>query len=308
MSGTTNNLSDINRLAAEDANAFVEACEQRYNTMLGNIAETIPHDDEIMIVMLAGPSSAGKTTTANKLMSRFAEKGKAARRVSLDDFYLEEQRAPLSENGVPDFETVYALDLPLIEKTVRNILSTGESELPLFDFKTHRRGVNPQRLSLKNGDVVIFEGLHALNPVITDMFSQKSLFKLYVSVSTRIYDDEGEVVLSKRDIRLIRRTVRDHKHRSSPVADTFDIWSSVISGENKYLFPFEDRADVKLNSYFPYEPCVIRDEAICVLKELPENSVHYNKCESLIHNLEKFVALPQSLMPRDSLLREFSGS
>ena len=275
--------------------------------MLESIAERIPRGDKNMIVVLAGPSSSGKTTTANKLMSHFAVNGRSAYRVSLDDFYLEEKCAPLSEDGTPDFETVDALDLALIEKTVNNLLTTGESDVPIFDFGTRRRSENPNHYILNDGDVVIFEGLHALNPVITDLFPQDRLFKLYVSVSTRIYDDEGEVVLSKRDLRLIRRTVRDFKHRSSSVGDTFDIWPSVISGENKYLFPFEDRADVKLNSFFPYEPCVIRDEAVNILKELPENSEHYEKCASLIENLQKFVPLPESVMPRDSLLREFSG-
>ncbi len=307
MFETSNILSEINSYAAGDFNSFVGACENRYNTMLERIAEQIPHDDEKMVVLLAGPSSSGKTTTAGKLMNRFKANGRAAYRISLDDFYLEEKSAPLSADGTPDFETVHALDLTLIEKTVGDLLSTGESDVPVFDFGTRRRSNNPNHLSLNDGDVVIIEGLHALNPAITDLLPQNRLFKLYVSVSTRIYDDEGEVVLSKRDLRLVRRTVRDFKHRSSSVADTFDIWPSVISGENKYLFPFEDRADVKLNSFFSYEPCVIRDEAVRILEKLPDNNEHYEKCARLIENLQKFVPLPDSVMPRDSLLREFSG-
>lgn len=303
----TNILSEVNGCAKNDAVRFVGACEANYNKVLEGIAEQIPHETENRIVMLAGPSASGKTTTANKLLTRFAAKGISAYRVSLDDFYLEENRAPLSADGAPDFESVYALDLPLLGRTVGNLLSARESDLPAFDFNTRRRSARSSRLSLKDGDVVIFEGLHALNPVITDLFERNRLFRLYVSFSTRFYDDDGEVVLSKRDMRLLRRTVRDRKHRDSPVAATFDSWPSVVSGEDKYLFPFEDRADIRLNSFFPYEPCVLRDEAVRILSALPRSSAHFEKCASLIANLERFVPLPQSIMPPDSLLREFSG-
>ncbi len=300
-----NIISDINSHAAGNPRAFADACEKRYNSAIGGLADIIPHHGENVVVMLAGPSSSGKTTTAGKLMSRLSENGISAYKISLDDFYLEEKSAPVSSDGSPDFESVFALDLSLIRKTVDDILSSGQSDLPLFDFKTRTRGINPRRLSLNDGDVVIFEGLHALNPVITDMFPPKRLFKLYVTVSTRIYDDTGSVVLSRRDIRLIRRAVRDSKHRNSSVENTFEIWSSVINGEVKYLFPFEDRADFKLNSFFPYEPCVIRDEAADILGTLSPDSVHFKKCLSLVENLKKFVPLSPSFMPDDSLLREF---
>lgn len=308
MTDITNNLTQINSCAATDAKTLIDACELRYNTMLKSIASRIPHAGQNTILMLAGPSSSGKTTTAKKLSEHLREDGIISYTISLDDFYIGPESAPISEDGTPDFETIHALDLQLLNKVITDILSIGESDIPRFDFSERRRSDKTMHLELGERDVVIFEGLHALNPLITDSFPSDRLIKLYVSVSTRIYDDDGNVVLSKRDLRLLRRIVRDYKHRNSSVDYSFNIWQNVVKGEDKYLFPFEYRADMKLNSFHSYEPCVLRDEAINVLSTLQGSSKFSEKRDSLVENLKKFTPLSQDLIPPTSLLNEFAGN
>ena len=159
---------------------------------------------------------------------------------------------------------------------------------------------------LEENDVIIVEGLHALNPVITDTLDEQSLFKVYVSVSSRVYEDDGSVMLSKRDLRFVRRMVRDYSFRSTSVERTFEVWESVMRGEDKYLFPFEELADVRLNSFHPCEPCVLAGRA-CALLEHAFSGIYGEKASLLKNKLDLFKNIDYSILPKDSLLREFTG-
>lgn len=299
-------LEKINFYARENAD-FVAVCSREYHKKADAAAEKIFSDTSKKIVMLAGPSSSGKTTTAKILSDDIKTLGGRAYTVSLDDFYHPHSVGyPLDENGKPDYECVEALDIDLLRTKLNELAENGRASLPVFDFKSGERINNSKTIELQENDVIIVEGLHALNPVITETLNEKSLYKIYVSVSSRVYDARDKVLLSKRDLRFIRRMVRDFSFRSTPVERTFDIWQSVTRGEDKYLFPFEDTADVKINSFHPCEPCVFAERAIKLLSQV-QNPEYKEKAERLINTLSLFNKTDHSLLPEDSLLREFTG-
>lgn len=297
-------LDEINSAAASDAHGLIREEESWYAAAVAAVAERIESECGAEIVLLAGPSASGKTTTAFMLAEKLAQRGHCAYTVSLDDFFLPQDNCVDSE-GERDFESVRALDVPLLQQTFEQLLRTGSCEIPRFDFATGSRSAEVRTLRISAGDVIIVEGIHALNPVITDSFPAEHLLKLYVNVSSRVYDTAGEVVLSKRDLRFIRRMIRDYHYRSSGVGNTFELWDGVVKGEDAYLFPFRFRADIRINSFHAYEPCVFRDEAVALLETVPCSSRYYPKAQSLIWNLKRFYTLGDSVVPHDSLLREF---
>lgn len=308
MSNLNNYLSFINESALSDTKElFVGQCEQRYTSILTSIAQKIHQGEAHEIVLLAGPSCAGKTTSAKLIAQALKAQGRAVFTVSLDDFYKDTADAIRDENGIPDFETVHALDLPCLHNCLNELIHFGRAELPLFDFQTGKRKEQTHRIELSKGDVVVVEGLHALNPLITQQLPQEYLLRLYVNVSTRIYDGKGKIVLNKRNLRFVRRVVRDYHFRNSSVENTCRLWESVTRGEEQYLFPFKDTADLKINSIHLYEPCVLRNQALPLFYEVPQESPYYRDIRRLCSHLERFAVLPASLVPEESLLREFIG-
>ena len=298
--------NEINSLAGNPSE-FIRECTEAYSSRIEEVAHGIFCNHNRKIVMLAGPSSSGKTTTAGFLSEAIGRLGGKAYTVSLDDFYLPRSvQYPLDENGKPDFECVEALDLRLLHTSLQLLAVNGKADLPVFDFKTGERINNAKTVELRENDVIIVEGLHALNPVITETLDESKLYKIYISVSSRVYDYNGDVLLSKRDLRLIRRSVRDYLFRSMPVERTLEIWGSVMRGEDKYLFPFENFADIKINSFHPCEPCVFSQKAIGLLRNVGEGEFK-EKADSLIGKLSLFENIDYSVLPADSLLREFTG-
>ena len=258
-------------------------------------------------VLVEGAKWCGKTTTAEKISQKLDELGHTAYTVSLDDFYKNRSEFEPGEDGKPDYETVSALELDLLNQVLIGLMEHGRSSLPKYDFIAGKRCDNAFEIRLDPGDVVIFEGLHALNPVISDRLPQSGLLKLYVSVSTRIYRSDDTVQLTKRDLRLVRRMIRDYHFRSSSVENTFSLWDKVLEGEEKYLAPFKYNADLQLDSIHNYEPCVFRGEAMRLLDTVPETSEWFTEACRLRSELEQFEALPTTLVPQDSLMREFLG-
>jgi uridine kinase len=257
--------------------------------------------------MLAGPSSAGKTTTALRLKTALENLGVNTFTISLDDFYKNREDSPRLPDGTPDFETVNALDLPLLSKTLNTLMEKGAADIPVFDFVTGSRSDKINRIELGKSDVVVVEGLHALNPVITQTLPAQRLLKMYINVSSRIYDKDGDIILNKRNMRLIRRMTRDIRSRGSSFENTLSMWNTVGAGEDKYLFPFRDEADIKINTIILYESCVFRNIAIPMLGEISRSSVHYSDAQRLIRGLERFEPLSPEYVPENSLLREFLG-
>lgn len=304
MTGGHVTLEKINCTVEQDMHGLVREEEQRYCAAVSAVVDRIESDRGTEIVLLAGPSASGKTTTAAMVAQALERRGHAAYAVSLDDFFRP-QNCCVDSEGERDFESVHALDIPLLQRTFEQLLRTHTCEIPRFNFATGDRSKEVRRLNIADGDVVIVEGIHALNPVITDSFPADHLLKLYVNVSSRIYGAEDEVVLSKRDLRFIRRMIRDYHYRSSTVSNTFMLWDGVMHGEDAYLFPFRYRADIRLNSFHAYEPCIFRDEAINLLRQVSTGSPYYAKAQSLIANMSRFFPADSGIIPSNSLLREF---
>lgn len=298
--------SDINNMALAPQE-FVDSCAERYRSCVKEAAEIVFNDIDKKIVMLAGPSSSGKTTTASLISAQIELMGGRAYSVSLDDFYRShDEPYPLNDKGEPDYESVEALDIPLLRRCLGELATQSESDLPVFDFASGVKRDGAKHIALDDNDIIVIEGLHALNPIITDELPEDSLYKIYVSVSSRVYEDDGSVLLSKRELRFIRRTVRDHLFRSMPVERTFGIWSGVKRGEDRFLFPFEELADVRIDSFHPCEPCLMAQTA-CELFSAAQAPEFREKAALLINKLKLFKNIDTSLLPSDSLLREFTG-
>ncbi len=308
MSNIKNQLEYINEMATTSPDEFIKQCEDRYQNIIDEIVNRIIIEEGREIVMLAGPSSAGKTTTARKICESLTQKGIKTYVLSLDDFYLNRVDIPYLPDGTQDYETVDALDLPLLYEKVNALLRGETVKNPIFDFTTGRRSDTQfNEITLGDDDVVIIEGLHALNPIISDKIEGK-LLKIYINVSSRIYDKKGNIILNKRNMRFIRRMVRDYKFRASSVQNTYKLWKNVTAGEDKYLFPYRHLADIKINTIHLYETCVLKERALPLLKNCEISEEFKSDAEKLCKSLEKFQSITKEKVPNDSLLREFLGN
>lgn len=307
MSNLNNTIEYITE-AAKVPESFIGECEARYGNKLKQIARDVAATGKNEIIMIAGPSSAGKTTTAKKLREYLGDLGIDSHTISLDDFYLDNCDAPRFPDGTPDFETVDALDIEFFEATMNTLVNTGKAPMPEFDFLTGKRKEEYNEMVLGENDVIIVEGLHALNPRITDVLPSDRLLKIYINVSSRIYDEKNNIILNKRNMRFIRRMVRDYRSRGNSVEKTYEMWLSVQYGEDMYLFPYKDNADVKINTIHLYETCVLKSMAMELLRGIKKESEFYKQSQRLMKSLEKFPEIDSSLVPEDSLLREFIGA
>lgn len=295
----------INTLIKETPEKIISESEKRYNDIVSTTAERICSDEGRTLVMVAGPSSSGKTTTSTLLKKAIEERGRRAKMISLDDFYRSQGDIYFFEDGTVDYETVKALDVDYIGECLHRLMNEGRCKLPRFSFKTKKREYYVETVA-EQDDIIIVEGLHALNPVITDQLEDEQMVKIYVSVSTRIFDGD-EVLMSKRDIRLVRRMIRDFHHRDSSPENTFYLWNGVRMGEDRYLFPFEDRADIKIDSIHPYEVCAFKEVAVKVLDRMDKKSVYYPAAQALKEKISKFISIGEASVPEGSLLNEFIG-
>ena len=307
MGMMNNRIEYINELARDNPQALVARAELRYRNIVNNIAERALDEPGRKIVMLSGPSSSGKTTTARRLADTFTSLGMDTHVISLDDFYLNREQIPGYAEGNPDYETVEALDLPYLSETLQSLMSGAETDMPSFDFTVGRRSDKYNTLTLDKNDAVIVEGLHALNPIIASGLDTHRVMKIYINVSSRIYDNKGKIILNRRNIRFVRRMIRDYNFRASSVNNTFQLWDNVLRGEDLYLFPYKDFADFRINSIHLCEPCLFRDTAIELLESAELDDEFQADARRLINSLKKFQSLSSELVPKDSLLREFIG-
>ena len=295
----------INASVKEAPEKIISESENRYKEIIDTTAAKICAKEGRTLVMVAGPSSSGKTTTSKLLKKNIEAMGRKAKMISLDDFYRSHGAIYTFEDGTVDYETVKALDVDYIGECLHSLMTEGRCRLPRFSFKTKKREYYVETVA-EQDDIIIVEGLHALNPIITDQLENEQMVKIYVSVSTRIFDGD-EVLMSKRDIRLIRRMIRDFHHRDSSPENTFYLWNGVRMGEDRYLFPFQDRADIKIDSIHPYEVCAFKDVAVKVLDRMDKNSVYYPAAQTLREKISGFISIGEDSVPEDSLLNEFIG-
>lgn len=300
-----NIISKINSMALNDPKKLIEDSEKGYNANLESLKEKILSNDNCKIILLAGPSGSGKTTTAHILKSKLNKAGKKAEVISLDHFFLPFSKMPLQENGEMDFESVYSLDIEEIHKCLAELIKDGKTAIPVFNFEIAKREDKRHNIDISKGGILILEGLHALNPLLTEKLDAKSLFKIYISVNLSIVDDDGNKLLSSRQMRLIRRMSRDAIYRNTNAMATLKLWTSVVKGEEKYLYAYKDEADVKYVTFHSYEPCVFRDIILSLTQNLPETVDNYDYIMSAKKTLEKFVPISCDLVPENSLIREF---
>ena len=303
----TERLRHINNAVLNSPAELIRQMEQQYSKRINEIADFVMSTGNgRKLVMMSGPSSSGKTTTANMLVSRVKESGANAVCLSLDNFFKGEGKAPLLPNGAYDYESVYALDIELMQQCLTDLLEKGRCMMPRFDFSA--KSPAPERYPLEVGenDVIIVEGIHALNPIITDCLPEERMVKIYISVKQGIKEGD-DTVISAHQIRFLRRLVRDYQFRSSPPERTFDMWPQVLRGEKLYITAYKRLATVTINSIHIYEVNAIADKAIEILGGIPENSPYYAQAQEYIRRLALFENLDEGLIPENSLIREFIG-
>ena len=296
-------LNDINENVESNMESFINDAESRFESSVTELADRFTSDCDI--VLLAGPSSSGKTTTAGKIAQKIKNSGRNAYTLSLDDYYRNAADIPLTEKGLKDFENVSALDIDLIHRTFSDLIEKRTAQVPEFDFVSGTRKPETRKLELKKDDLIIVEGIHALNPVITKGLDESHITKVYISVSSRVTDDSGRVVFSKRNLRLVRRMIRDYHYRNTSVEKTLSQWQEVLKGEDKYIFPFERNASFRIDSFHPYEPCLFKSEAVELLGTVGEDSGVYPIASELKNSFSELDTIDMSKLPADSLLREF---
>ncbi len=299
--------SEINDRARTDPHALIEEEQQRYVDEVNNLAELLAENAEgHCLAMLSGPSSAGKTTTANKIRLRLQELGVEAYTISMDDFYRGREQAPRLPDGSFDYETLEALRLDKLEQCMQELLKDGCTDLPIFDFVTGSPKPEMTELRIARNAVVIFEGIHAINPYFERHLPSESLFKIFINAVTPIYDQDVKKV-ARREIRLTRRLLRDERFRNSSVENTLSMWQQVVHGENTYMFPYVDTANYLIDTTHAYEPCIFAPLLLPSLKAVDDGDPHVESARRLAKAIEGFEPLPVDYMPKDSLLREFVG-
>ncbi len=300
-------LERINYEARHEPERLIELNENLFRRDLGFIADRLFEAKENRhIVLLSGPSGSGKTTCVKKLADELKRHDIDVIQISMDDFYLGEDKVERLPDGRPDFESVSALDIPLIKKTMNDLLTFGECILPKYDFTRSMRSGITRKVSLQKNSAVIIEGIHALNPVFSEGMPVENVVKLYVSVKQGIKDGE-DYILTNRELRFIRRLVRDHSYRRVEPEYMLSMWDSVVSGERKYIRPYRYTSDLTVNSIHIYEPCIMKDIALPLLSEISPDNPHIEFAAHLKESLERFESIDSSLIPKNSLIREFIG-
>jgi len=302
-----NTLNEINKMAKDCPLEFIKACDNEYVKNITDIAKQIKDDHNIKIVAIAGPSGSGKTTTAHILQNKLESLGENTAVVSLDDFYLPTDKLPLLPDGTTDIESVNSLDILLIKQCFQQIITSGTASLPKYDFKTKSRILNANKLSVGTHGIVIVEGLHAMNPLIADLVPRKNILKIYISVNRSVDDNNGVQMLSSRQIRLVRRVLRDDMFRGATATETLYLWNNVIDGERKHLYCFKDTADIKLVTFHPYELGVYRERFCKMRSTVSKNAPCYEYFIDTANALERFDDIDSKLVPENSLIREFIG-
>lgn len=301
---------------------FNIACNQGHATELINVSEALQEKriaqmaDEIYrrglngttvkMVLISGPSSSGKTTFSKRLSVQLMTNGLRPYPISLDDYFVNRVDTPKDETGEYDYESLYALDLDFFNAQLQALLNGEEVELPRYNFVTGKREQSGNRLKLDENMILILEGIHALNPELTRHLPAEKKFKIYVSALTTILLDNHNYIPTT-DNRLLRRIIRDYKYRNFSAEETIKRWPSVRAGEEKWIFPYQENADVMFNSALLFELAVIKDYAEPILRKVPNNSPEYSEAYRLRKFLEYFVAIPDKELPPTSLLREFLG-
>ena len=302
-------LNDINHAIRSDPKGFVESSDAEFNKKIDRAAQKIAENQKnSRIVLLSGPSGSGKTTTSKKIQARLEELGIHAHAVSMDNYFqtVDPETSPRNRDGLIDYESPFCLDMDLLNRHFK-MLDRGETiHIPKFEFaRQMRSAIHSNPLHLGKDEIAIFEGIHALNDIITG--KNPKAFKLYISARSNVTDENGQAVFKGTWLRLARRTVRDAKFRAWEPQVTMKMWSSVRRGEKLYISPFKDNADIMFDSSLPYEISAIKPFALPLFQQLKPDMERYEEIGHLLGAYPLFETLEESYIAPDSLIREFIG-
>lgn len=301
------NVGELNRAIDKDlASDLIKLSEALHEKRIAKIADDIASKGGVKVILISGPSSSGKTTFSKRLSIQLMTNLIRPIAVSLDDYFLDREKTPLDENGEHDFESLYALDLETFNRDLNDILAGKKVDLPTFNFETGKREYKGKSIQLNENNVLVLEGIHALNPDLTPNIPDEVKFRIYVSALTTISLDDHNWIPTT-DNRLLRRIIRDSKYRKYSAKDTISRWESVRRGEEKWIFPYQENADAMFNSALLFELPVIKNHAEPLLKEVPQNCKEFAESYRLLKFLNYFKPIYEHEIPSTSLLREFLG-
>ena len=301
---TVGDLNDV--ILQGHSSTLIQISEALQEKKIARIADEISNRKGIKLVLIAGPSSSGKTTTCKRLSIQLAVNGIKPINISLDDYFLDRNETPRDEKGDYDFEHLHALNIPLLNEQLSALFRGEEVELPRYDFPTGTSQKSGKKLRLGENDILVVEGIHALNPELTSQIPEEQIFRVYASALTTILLDNHNYIPTT-DNRLLRRIIRDHKYRAVSAQETIRRWPSVRAGENKWIFPFQENADAMFNTAMLFELAVIKSQAEPLLEQVPENCPEHAEAYRLLKFLRYFRPIPDTQIPPTSLIREFLG-
>ena len=300
-------VGDFNQaIDAGHSTDIINISEALQEKKIANIAEDIANRQGVKLVLLAGPSSSGKTTSCKRLSIQLAVNGLKPLQISLDDYFVDRDKTPKDDNGEYDFESIYALNLDLLNEQFNALFRGEEVELPKYDFPSGKSVKSGKKLKMEPNNVLVVEGIHALNPELTAHIPQEQIYRVYASALTTILLDNHNYIPTT-DNRLLRRIIRDYKYRGVSAQETIHRWPSVRAGENKWIFPYQENADAMFNTAMLYELSVIKMQAEPLLQQVPENCEEHAEAYRLLKFLKYFKGIPYNNLPPTSLLREFLG-
>ena len=300
-------VGDFNQaIDAGHATDILNISEALQEKKIAKIAEDIANRQGVKLVLLAGPSSSGKTTSCKRLSIQLAVNGLKPLQISLDDYFVDRDRTPKDDNGEYDFESIYALNLDLLNEQFNALFRGEEVELPKYDFPSGKSVKSGKKLKMEPNNVLVVEGIHALNPELTAHIPQEQIYRVYASALTTILLDNHNYIPTT-DNRLLRRIIRDYKYRGVSAQETIHRWPSVRAGENKWIFPYQENADAMFNTAMLYELSVLKMQAEPLLQQVPENCEEHAEAYRLLKFLKYFKGIPYNNLPPTSLLREFLG-
>ena len=300
-------VGDFNEIVeAGGGTDLINVSEALQEKKISRIADEITSRKDVKLILLAGPSSSGKTTTCKRLSIQLVANGLKPLQISLDDYFINRVQTPLDENGEYDYESIYALNLELINEQFNALFRGEEVELPKYDFQLGVSKPSGKKVRMQENNVLVVEGIHALNPELTAHIPENQKYRVYVSALTTILLDDHNYIPTT-DNRLLRRIIRDYKYRGVDARDSIHRWPSVRSGENKWIFPFQENADAVFNSAMLFELAVIKQQAEPLLEQVPENCEEYSEAYRLRKFLKYIRPIPNKDIPPTSLLREFLG-
>ena len=300
-------VGDLNKAISDGhANQLIQLSEALQEKKIAQIADEIAKRKTVKMVLIAGPSSSGKTTTCKRLSIQLAVNGIYPVGISLDDYFLDRDQTPRDESGDYDFEHLHALNIPLLNEQMNALFRGEEIELPRYNFQLGKSEKSGKKLKLKGNEVLILEGIHALNPELTAQIPNEQIFRVYASALTTILLDNHNYIPTT-DNRLLRRIIRDHKYRGVNALGSIRRWASVRKGENRWIFPYQENADAIFNSAMLFELAVIKQQAEPLLEQVPENCEEHAEAYRLLKFLHYIKPIPEDQIPPTSLLREFLG-